>query len=169
VRGIMMLTGETADRLKVKNRLDPEESIRAGARYLDILRKQIPDSTPEPDRTWQAMAAYNIGPGHFNAARTIGRQRKADVDSWLEMKGVLPLLARPEFYERLKSGRARGGEAVILVENVRSFYDILSRQEAPYRPLTPPKAAKPTKKKPKTGKAKPKAGNTGNSGVKKPG
>ncbi|HRE17127.1 MAG TPA: hypothetical protein PLW86_08680, partial [Rhodocyclaceae bacterium] len=97
-----------------------------------------PASTPEPDRTWQAMAAYNIGPGHFNAARMIGKQRKADVDSWLEMKGVLPLLAKPEIYERLKSGRARGGEAVILVENIRSFYDILSRQEPPYRPLSPP-------------------------------
>ena len=164
VRGIMMLTAETADRLNVSNRLDPEESIRAGARYLDILRSQIPESTPEPDRTWQAMAAYNIGPGHFNAARTIGRQRKADVDSWLVMKGVLPLLARPEIYERLKSGRARGGEAVILVENVRSFYDILSRQEAPYRPLNIAKTETPAKAK----GAKPKA-KASNPGIKKPG
>ena len=34
VRGMMMLTGDTADRLGVKNRLDPKESIRAGAKYL---------------------------------------------------------------------------------------------------------------------------------------
>jgi membrane-bound lytic murein transglycosylase F len=49
------------------------------------------------------------------------------------MKKVLPLMSRPEYYKRLKSGRARGGEAVILVENVRTYYDILQRFDAPKR------------------------------------
>ncbi|WP_303783683.1 membrane-bound lytic murein transglycosylase MltF [Azovibrio restrictus] len=141
VRGMMMLTEETADRLGVSNRLDPRESILGGARYVVMLRDQVPESTPEPDRTWMALAAYNIGPGHFNAARGIARQVKADPDSWYEMKKVLPLLARPQYYQRLKSGRARGGEAVVMVENVRMFYDILQRHEPPYRPLSGLRAA----------------------------
>lgn len=135
VRGIMMLTEDTADYLGVSNRLDPQESILAGARYLEKLRSQLPASTPEPDRTWLALAAYNVGPGHFNAALTIGRQLKADTTAWHAMKAVLPLLAKPQYYQRLKSGRGRGGEAVTLVENVRSFYDILSRNEAHFRNL----------------------------------
>ena len=135
VRGIMMLTEDTADHLGIKNRLDPGESILAGARYLEQLRQQIPMATPEPERTWLALAAYNIGPGHFRAALTIGRQMNADVTAWHEMKRVLPLLAKPQYYQRLKSGRARGGEAVTLVENVRSYYDILSRYETPYQRL----------------------------------
>ncbi|WP_265943662.1 membrane-bound lytic murein transglycosylase MltF [Dechloromonas sp. A34] len=129
VRGIMMLTEETADRLKVSNRLDPRESILAGARYINLLKDNLPDDVREPDRTWLALAAYNIGPGHFNAARTIAKQLKADPNAWFEMKRILPLLAKPQYYERLKSGRARGGEAVILVENIRSYYDILVRHE----------------------------------------
>ncbi|OQA32303.1 MAG: Membrane-bound lytic murein transglycosylase F precursor [Betaproteobacteria bacterium ADurb.Bin341] len=133
VRGMMMLTEETADRLGISNRLDPKESILAGARYLNMLRDDIPAETPEPDRTWMALAAYNIGPGHFRAALTIGRQLKADTRAWHEMKRILPLLAKPKYYERLKAGRARGGEAVILAENVRNYYDILKRHEAPYR------------------------------------
>lgn len=133
VRGIMMLTEETADRLGVSNRLNPRESILAGARYLNYLKEQLPSSTAEPDRTWMALAAYNIGPGHFNAARVIAKQLEADADSWFEMKGILPLLAQPKYYQRLKSGRARGGEAVILAENIRSYYDILTRHEQPYR------------------------------------
>jgi len=44
----------------------------------------------------------------------------------------LPQLARPEVYARLKSGAARGGEAVIMVENIRSYYDILTRFEPPH-------------------------------------
>ena len=57
---------------------------------------------------------------------------KSDPDVWYDMKKVLPQLARPEIYARLKSGAARGGEAVIMVENIRSYYDILSRFEAAY-------------------------------------
>ena len=127
VRGIMMLTEETADRLGVSNRLDARESILAGARYINLLKDLQADDVSEPDRTWLALAAYNIGPGHFNAARMIARQLNADSTSWYEMKRILPLLAMPKYYERLKSGRARGGEAVILVENIRSYYDILVR------------------------------------------
>ena len=49
---------------------------------------------------------------------------------------MLPLLAQPKYYERLKSGRARGGEAVILVENIRTYYDILARNEPAYIPVS---------------------------------
>ena len=71
---------------------------------------------------------------------------------WVDMKEVLPLLARPEYYERLKSGRARGGEAVIMVENIRNYFDALSRFEAIYTPpslgeFTPPKKPKQPKRK----------------------
>ena len=136
VRGIMMLTEETADRLAVSNRLDPRESIMAGARYINLLKDMLPDDAREPDRTWLALAAYNIGPGHMNATRTVAKEIKADPNSWYEMKRVLPLMANPKFVARMKTARARGGEAVLLVENIRSYYDILVRHEAPLPSVT---------------------------------
>ncbi|MGB7501043.1 MAG: transporter substrate-binding domain-containing protein [Azonexus sp.] len=39
VRGIMMLTEDTADRLGVGNRLDARDSIMGGARYLNLLKE----------------------------------------------------------------------------------------------------------------------------------
>ena len=129
VRGMMMLTEDTADHLRVRNRLDAQESIRAGARYLAELAEQIPESAKHPDRLWLALSAYNLGMGHFRGARSIAKSMKRDPDVWYDMKQVLPQLARPEIYARLKSGAARGGEAVIMVENIRSYYDILSRFE----------------------------------------
>jgi membrane-bound lytic murein transglycosylase F len=139
VRGMMMLTEDTADQLNVKNRLDPAESIRAGARYLADLMEQLPPEVAEPDRTWLALAAYNLGMGHLNGARHFATGLKRDPNAWYEMKQVLPLLARPEYYARLKSGRARGGEAVILVENVRTYFAVLSRFEPALKfTLTPP-------------------------------
>lgn len=144
VRGIMMLTEETADRLQVSNRLDPSESVLAGARYINMLKELLPEEVEEPDRTWLALAAYNIGPGHFNSARALARQTKADPNSWYEMKRVLPKLAQPKYFSMVKTGRARGGEAVILVENIRSYYDILLRNAPPFAP-TPSAAASLTR------------------------
>ncbi|HEX5394517.1 MAG TPA: membrane-bound lytic murein transglycosylase MltF [Rhodocyclaceae bacterium] len=135
VRGMMMLTEDTADHLGVSNRLDPRQSILAGARYLSDLRDQLPDEVSEPDRTWLALAAYNLGMGHLNGGRAIAASLKRDPSSWYDMKRVLPLLARPQFYSRLKSGKARGGEAVIMVENIRAYYGILSHFEQPWQPM----------------------------------
>jgi membrane-bound lytic murein transglycosylase F len=132
VRGMMMLTEDTADRLRVSNRLDPAQSIRAAARYLADLRDELPATVKEPDRTWLALAAYNLGQGHLNGARQFAAGMKRDANSWYEMKRILPLMARPEYYARLKSGRARGGEAVIMVENIRSYYGVLRRFEPSY-------------------------------------
>jgi len=129
VRGMMMLTEDTADRLRVSDRLDARQSILAGTRYLAELREQLPPEAPEPDRIWLAVAAYNLGMGHLNGARFIASLVKRDPNSWYEMKQVLPLLAKPEYYSRLKSGAARGGEAVIMTENIRTYYDILRRYE----------------------------------------
>ncbi len=144
VRGMMMLTEDTADRLKVTNRLDASQSIQAGARYLAMLRDELPAGIDHPDRLWFALAAYNLGMGHMNGARAFAPGLKRDPDDWYDMKQVLPLMARPEYYTRLKSGRARGGEAVILVENVRNYFDVLSRFEPIH---TPPSLGGPLPRK----------------------
>ena len=127
VRGMMMLTVDTAERMELDNRLSATQSIEAGARYLAELLDRLPSNIQFPDRQWLALAAYNLGMGHLNGARQFAEGMKKDSTSWYEMKKVLPLLAKREYYSRLKAGRARGGEAVIMVENVRNYYDILQR------------------------------------------
>ena len=129
VRGLMMLTDSTAARMGVRDRLDPAQSILGGARYFALMRESISDEVAEPDRTWMAIAAYNLGLGHLRGARQIARSLKRDSTTWVSMRGVLPLMSRPSFARRLRAGPARGGEAVIMTENVRAFYDILRRFE----------------------------------------
>jgi membrane-bound lytic murein transglycosylase F len=135
VRGMMMLTGDTADQMDVSNRLDARESVIAGAKYLLLLKEQLPDHIPEPDRTWLALAAYNQGSGHLEDARILTERAGLNPDSWTDVKKWMPLLSRPQYYETLKHGYARGGEAVILVESIRSYYDMLRRLE-PDQPET---------------------------------
>jgi len=135
VRGFMMLTSETADRLGVGNRLDPHQNIIAGARYLRILKDTLPERIAEPDRTWLALASYNLGYGHLEDARILTQRHGLNADSWVDVKKTLPLLTRSDFYITVKRGFARGGEAVILTENIRNYFDILVRYEEPYRAL----------------------------------
>lgn len=129
VRGLMMLTDDTADRMGVKNRLDARESILGGAKYLLLLRDTIPDRIQEPDRTWLALAAYNQGYGHLEDVRVLTSRLKMNADSWLDVRKNYPKLKEAQFYESLKHGYARGDEAVQFVENIRNYADILTRTE----------------------------------------
>jgi membrane-bound lytic murein transglycosylase F len=135
VRGLMMLTGETADRMGIANRLDARQSILGGARYLAMLKDALPDRIPEPDRTWLALAAYNQGQGHLEDARRIAQTRGGSPDSWADVKEALPYLSRGTYAKAMKYGYARGGEALHFAENIRNYYDILLRLEPEYNPL----------------------------------
>ncbi len=125
VRGIMMLTRKTAKDLKIKNRIDPHSSIFGGAKYFRQLHKRLDENIVEPDRTWMAMAAYNIGFGHLQDARKITRKLKKNPNLWVDVKQSLPLLAKKKWYKQTRFGYARGWEPVHYVENIRSYYDIL--------------------------------------------
>ena len=138
VRGLMMLTESTADLMHVTNRLDPQQSIMAGARYFQGLKDMIPDHIPEPDRTWLALASYNVGYGHLEDARVLAQRQGLNPDSWADLKKALPLLAKSAYHTTVKHGFARGGEAVILTENIRTYYDILVKFQKPYKPLFSP-------------------------------
>ena len=127
VRGMMMLTLRTAKELGVENRLDAGQSIRGGARYLANLKSRLPNSVVDEDRTWLALAAYNIGMGHLYDARSLARELDADPDSWLELREVLPLLADPLYHQSLRYGYARGNEPVHYVRRIRNYEEILRR------------------------------------------
>ena len=134
VRGMMQLTEETARHLGVLDRLDPKLSIAAAARYLRTLKDKLPARIAEPDRTWLALAAFNIGLGHLEDARILAQKQKLNPDSWSDVKKALPLLAEPEYYEQAKLGYARGGMPVAFVDRVRAYYDVLLAQQPGYQP-----------------------------------
>lgn len=127
VRGLMMLTRTTAKELGIKNRLDPKASIMGGAYYLNKLRNRLPESVTEPDRTWLALAAYNVGMGHIWDARKLAVKLNKNPDRWQELAEVLPLLTKKKYYKNLKHGYARGFEPVSYVKNIRNYQDMLEK------------------------------------------
>lgn len=123
VRGMMMLTKDTADRMNVAVRTNAEQSIRGGAEYLHLLISQLPETIKQEDRIWFALAAYNMGNGHLIDLRRLTKQLGGNPDEWLDVKKNLPLLTEKRYYSELKYGYARGHEALQYVENIRRYYN----------------------------------------------
>ena len=125
VRGIMMLTEDAAKDVGVEDRTDARQSILGGAEYLKRVTQKIPKRIPEPDRTFFALAAYNIGFGHLEDARILTQKAGGDADSWESVAEHLPKLEEPEYFNQTKYGEARGNEAVNYVANIRKYQEIL--------------------------------------------
>ena len=125
VAGIMMLTNETSAELGVTDRRSPEQSIDGGARYLRSLIDRMPPKVTEPDRTWMALASYNVGISHVEDVRIITQQQNGDPNKWHDVEQRLPLLTKPEWFSKTRYGYARGHEPVMYVQRIRSYYDIL--------------------------------------------
>ena len=124
-KGLMQLTAGTASEGKVTNAADPRQSIFAGARYFRLVYEKIPAHVPQPDRTWFALAAYNIGYGHLEDARVLAQKAGRDPDSWQDVREFLPLLEQEYWYTQTENGYARGWEPVRYVDNVRGYRDLL--------------------------------------------
>lgn len=135
VRGIMMLTNRTATALGVTDRLDPEQSIDGGARYFLRMRKRIPIRIPEPDRSWMALAAYNMGMGHLRDVRKLTQKQGGNPDRWQDVNERLLLLSQEKYYRETRYGYARGYEARQYVDNIRSYYDTLVWMETRAHPM----------------------------------
>ena len=129
VRGIMMLTQPVAKSLGVTSRLDAKQNIYAGARHQAKMKKVIGKDVPEPERTWLALAAYNVGRGHFSDAQKLARELGKDPVRWLDMKEVLPLLSQKNYYKKLKHGYARGNEPVTYVTRIREYRQLLEQRQ----------------------------------------
>lgn len=129
VRGFMMLTRDTAKEMGVTNRVNAEQSIEGGAKYFKSIHRRIPERIQEPDRTWLALAAYNVGLGHLEDARILAEHHGASPDKWAEVMEYLPLLAKRKYYKHTAHGYARGWEAVDYVQNIRNFHTIIAWNE----------------------------------------
>ena len=125
VKGLMMLTRDTAKQLNIDNRVDPHKSVHGGTEYFLRMHEKIPARIGEPDRTWMALASYNVGFGHLEDARIITQNAGDNPDLWMDVRKYLPLLSNKKWYEKTRHGYARGKEPVVYVQNIRNYFDLL--------------------------------------------
>ena len=125
VKGLMMLTKNTANEMQIKDRTDPRESIMGGAKYLKLLLNKLPKEITKDDKVWYAVASYNIGLGHINDAIKLAKNDNVDYRKWPLIKPYILKLSQSKYYKHTKYGYARGWETVSYIQNIRQYYDIL--------------------------------------------
>jgi len=135
--GLMQLTIPTARSLGVTEILDPRQNIQAGVLHLKMLHDFFHRSL-EPDRTYIALAAYNVGQGHLRDARDLARQFDLDPDRWASLEQTLPLLRYRKYYSKSLYGYCRGTEPVNYVRQIYFYYDILKRRGIEYTHINDP-------------------------------
>ncbi len=126
VQGLMMLTQNTAADMGIANRENPTQSIYGAARYLHTIKENLPDYITEPDRTWMALASYNIGPAHLLKAIRKTEAAGNNSGNWLHVRQQLKSVTVPNYES--KQRYLRGYDQVrSYVTHVRAYYDYLSR------------------------------------------
>ncbi len=126
VKGLMMLTASAAQDMKVEDRTNPRQSLEGGIRYLRYMQRKIPDRIKEPHKSLMALAAYNVGYGHLEDARILTQKAGKDPDNWFEIEPFLAKLNNPSIEHELKHGNADGYTAVIYVNNIMTYKQLMN-------------------------------------------
>ncbi|ERL54764.1 transglycosylase SLT domain-containing protein [Psychrobacter aquaticus] len=118
VRGLMMLTNNTAKAMGVADRVDPYQSIGGGARYLEQMKDSFAD-VPKTDRIWFALAGYNMGPNAVKSIQRKLRDQGIDDKNWANVYAYLA---------DNKASNSRYGQAMHYVSNIRSYLETIKTQ-----------------------------------------
>ena len=125
VRGMMMVTLETAAIVGVEKRLNPEQNITGGAKYLAILQdRNIYGKTTE-DQLSISLAKYNLGPTNIiNIAKEI--DKTPEEITWPDIENKLKNITGEDVNLIDVNGYSRGQQAIDYVHRVKSYYQLLA-------------------------------------------
>ena len=125
VRGMMMVTLETAALVGVEKRLNPEQNIKGGAKYFAMLQEKNKIGPTDPDKLSITLASYNLGPTNiFNIANSIDKE--IENVSWVEISEQLKTIKGSELNLIDKDNYTRGQQTIDYVDRVKNYYQLLS-------------------------------------------
>lgn len=136
--GLMQLLPRTAAAMGVTDPFDPEAGIRGGIRYLDRLRERFDTAIAPRERTWFALAAYNVGLHRVQLARQRARAAGLDGNRWF---GHVEQAMRSMTHD---GSPCRCGQTVAYVRAIRSLYNTYHRLQAVLTAALPGSTNRPT-------------------------
>ena len=125
VRGMMMVTLETAALVGVEKRLNPEQNIKGGAKYFAMLFEKNKIGPTQADKLSTTLASYNLGPTNIiNLANEISN----DIEnvSWNEIEDKLKNIESSKLNLTDNGSYTRGQQAIDYVNRVKEYYRLLS-------------------------------------------
>ena len=128
VRGMMMVTLETAALVGVEKRLNPEQNINGGAKYFSMLQQKNKIGLTEADKLSITLASYNLAPTNI---KNIANSLNNDVEkvTWSEIKNKLKTVKGSDLNLVDKESYSRGQQAIDYVNRVREFYLLMNAHD----------------------------------------
>jgi len=122
----MQLMPETAKRFGATNVNDPQESLKAGVKYLVYLQKYWTKRIANPDdRIKFILASYNTGLSHILDARKLCVKYKRNEQSWTDVEEFLLKKSDPKYYRDpvVVTGYCKCEEPVNYVREILERYE----------------------------------------------
>jgi membrane-bound lytic murein transglycosylase F len=124
--GLMQIMPETANRLGITNPHNPEQSVKGGTEYLDILWKRFDAVEDSVQRIKFTMAAYNCGYSHVVDAQSLAKAEGFNEIIWDENVAEMILkLSNREYFAKpfIKYGYVRGREPYNYIDQIFKRYE----------------------------------------------
>jgi membrane-bound lytic murein transglycosylase F len=125
--GLMQIMPETGKHFGIDINSSPQDNIKAGAHYINLLHSIFDAKIPDLDeRTKFILAAYNAGPGHVLDAMKLAEKNGQDPQKWEDNVAVWLLKkSEPQYYTDVvvKNGYFKGKESIAFVNQILSRYE----------------------------------------------
>lgn len=128
--GLMQLMPGTAEDMGITNRLDPEDNVGAGTKYLKTIYDGFYDIKDSVQRIKFTLAAYNCGYFHVKDAQKLATMNQLDPMVWDgQVDQMILALTYPQNYNKqeIKYGYVRGQEPFNYVHDIFNRYDHYTR------------------------------------------
>lgn len=129
-KGLMQMMPSTADRFGSSDLINPEESIKAGAQYLDKLQKMFRKiASSKIEREKMTLAAYNAGEGRIMDCINFARLKGVEPSTWDAIVSVIPEMRDETILDvdTVKLGVFKGYETIAYVDKVTQIYSQFCR------------------------------------------
>ena len=123
--GLMQIMPKTADKLGVKNRNNPIESIIGGTTYLQQLYDDFEDIKDPVQRIKFTLASYNCGYYHVRDAQKLASHKGFNKNRWdYNVEIMILSLSFPQNHKKefIKYGYVRGRETYNYVQRIFKRY-----------------------------------------------
>ena len=122
-KGLMQLMPVTARAMGIPpgKESDPEESIKAGVKYIAALQKMFKEVADKEEQGKFVLAAYNAGAGHVLDAMALAKKYGRNPHLWEHHVAHYLLLKSSEKYYQdsvCRNGYLRGTETYNFVKDV---------------------------------------------------
>lgn len=125
--GLMQMMPRTAGKYGIEDSLDPEENLRAAAKYFSRLQRMFKGYASGAELAKFTLAAYNAGEGRVLDCINFAKSSGKPYSSWNDLKAIIPSMRDADVMDKdtvTRLGVFKGYETIAYVDKVLELYSM---------------------------------------------